>query len=509
MMDQWIETLVERAIEAGLIDEQDRIYCRNRVLARLQKLDFTEPKRLSPDAIPDVLERLTDHAVEVGLIEDLLEERDRLAADIMDAFVSKPSEVAQRFETLRAKDVTEATDFFYQMSRASNYIQTKRIANNITYAAPTRYGTLDITINLSKPEKDPREIARALSHPAPETNYPKGLLAVENVGYSGHVNHPARANHRVVPLTLGGQAWSFQYSPYLYYNEHSILLSNEVRDMVIDRGAFERLLDFVGQFPHYFAGSNADLPIVGGSILTHDHYQAGRYRFAMDDAKTTATYQSERYDQVEIETLDWPLSVVRLRSTKREQLVMLANQLLSYWRDYADETSEIVPYTDETRHNTVTPIARRRDGRYELDLVLRNNRTNDEHPDGIFHPHADVHHIKRENIGLIEVMGLAVLPARLKTELEQVVRYVAGEDVDVADMHRAWADELKTKSGDAKTIVDQAVVDKFVKGLEDAGVFKQTAVGQERFGQFMRNWLGHVDKKEYRAATSGMRVETN
>ncbi len=215
----------------------------------------------------------------------------------------------------------------------------------------------------------------------------------------------------------------------------------------------------------------------------------------MDDAKTTATYQSERYDQVEIETLDWPLSVVRLRSTKREQLVMLANQMLSYWRDYADETSEIVPYTDETRHNTVTPIARFRDGRYELDLVLRNNRTNDEHPDGIFHPHADVHHIKRENIGLIEVMGLAVLPARLKTELEQVVRYVAGEDVDVADVHRAWADELKTKSGDAKTIVDQAVVDKFVKGLEEAGVFKQTAVGQERFDHFMRNWLGHVDKK--------------
>ena len=509
MIDQWIETLVERAIEAGLIDEQDRIYCRNRVLARLQKLDFTEPKRLSPDAIPDVLERLTDHAVEAGLIEDLLEERDRLAADIMDGFVSKPSEVARRFETLRAKDVTEATDFFYQMSRASNYIQTKRIANNITYAAPTRYGTLDITINLSKPEKDPREIARALSHPAPETNYPKGLLAVENVGYSGHVNHPARANHRVVPLTLGGQAWSFQYSPYLYYNEHSILFSNEVRDMVIDRGAFERLLDFVGQFPHYFAGSNADLPIVGGSILTHDHYQAGRYRFAMDDAKTTATYQSERYDQVEIETLHWPLSVVRLRSAKREQLVMLANQLLSYWRDYADETSEIVPYTDETRHNTVTPIARRRDGRYELDLVLRNNRTNDEHPDGIFHPHADVHHIKRENIGLIEVMGLAVLPARLKTELEDVVRYVAGEDVNVAPIHEAWANSLKAKSGDAEHIVRQGVVDKFVKGLEDAGVFKQTAVGQERFDHFMRNWLGHVDKKEYRAATSGMRVETN
>lgn len=328
------------------------------------------------------------------------------------------------------------------------------------------------------------------------------MLAIENEGYGGHLKHPARANHRIIPLTLGGQTWSFQYSPYLYYNEHSILLSNEMRDMVIDRGAFERLLDFVSQFPHYFAGSNADLPIVGGSILTHDHYQAGRYRFAMDDAKVVSTYRSDRYDQVEIETLYWPLSVVRLRSRQKEQLVMLANQLLGHWREYAD--GDIVTYSGDTRHNTVTPIARRRDGRYELDLVLRNNRTSDEHPDGIFHPHADVHHIKRENIGLIEVMGLAVLPARLKTELEQVVRYVAGEDVDVADMHRAWAEELKTKEGDAKTIVDQAVVDKFVKGLEDAGVFKQTVEGQERFTAFMASFLSHVDKVEYGATTTGM-----
>ncbi|TCI48255.1 MULTISPECIES: UDP-glucose--hexose-1-phosphate uridylyltransferase [unclassified Exiguobacterium] len=501
MIDATIEALVEATIREELITEQDRIYSRNRVLARLNKLDFDKPTFVPRDSIPNLLETLTEYAVEAGLVENLLEEKDRFMAEVMDVFVSKPSEVTRTFNALRAVDVEAATSFFYKMSQASNYIQTQRIANNITYKAPTRYGTLDITINLSKPEKDPREIARARLQPAPETNYPTGLLAIENEGYGGHLKHPARANHRIIPLTLGGEEWSFQYSPYLYYNEHSILLSNEVRDMVIDRSAFERLLDFVGQFPHYFAGSNADLPIVGGSILTHDHYQAGRYRFAMDDADVVATYRSDRYDQVDIETLEWPLSVVRLRSTQREQLAMLANQLLGHWQNYED--GDIVPYTGDVRHNTVTPIARRRDGRYELDLVLRNNRTSEAHPDGIFHPHADVHHIKRENIGLIEVMGLAVLPARLKTELEQVVRFIEGEDVEVADMHKAWAEELKTKSGDARMIVDQAVVDKFVKGLEDAGVFKQTVEGQERFTAFMSSFLSHVDKVEYGASTTG------
>ncbi|MCT4781634.1 MULTISPECIES: UDP-glucose--hexose-1-phosphate uridylyltransferase [Exiguobacterium] len=501
MIDATIEGLVNAAIDAGLITEQDRIYSRNRVLAKLHKLDFEVPTFVPVEPIPDLLETLADAAVQSGLIEDLLEEKDRFTAEVMGVFVSKPSEVTRTFEALRATDVTAATDFFYRMSQASNYIQTKRIANNISYKTPTRYGTLDITINLSKPEKDPREIARARLQPTPETNYPVGLLAIENEGYSGHLNHPARANHRIIPLTLGGEAWSFQYSPYLYYNEHSILLSNKVRDMVIDRSAFERLLDFTTQFPHYFAGSNADLPIVGGSILTHDHYQAGRYRFAMDDAKVVETFRSDRYDQVEIETLFWPLSVVRLRSRQKEQLVMLANQLLGHWRDYTD--GDIVPYSGETRHNTVTPIARRRDGRYELDLVLRNNRTSEEHPDGIFHPHADVHHIKRENIGLIEVMGLAVLPARLKAELEQVVRYVDGEDVIVADMHKAWADSLKAQSGDARHIVEQAVGDKFVKCLEDAGVFKQTADGQARFAAFMHAFLSHVDKVEYGTTTTG------
>lgn len=509
MIDVTIEALVEAAIRAELIEEQDRIYSRNRILATLHKLDMDVPTSVPSMAIPDALEELVAYAIEQELVEPILEEKDRFMAEVMNVFVSKPSEVTRRFNELRTTDVTSATDYFYRMSQASNYIQTRRIANNITYQAPTRYGTLDITINLSKPEKDPREIARARLQPTPTSNYPKGLLAIENEGYGGHLKHPARANHRVIPLTLGGQPWSFQYSPYLYYNEHSILLSNEVRDMVIDRGAFERLLDFITQFPHYFAGSNADLPIVGGSILTHDHYQAGRYRFAMDDARVVSTYHSERYDQVEIETLYWPLSVVRLRSRQKEQLVMLANQLLSYWRDYEDESSEVIPYTDSVPHNTVTPIARRRDGQYELDLVLRNNRVSDAHPDGIFHPHADVHHIKRENIGLIEVMGLAVLPARLKTELEQVIRYVAGEDVEVEAMHQEWADALRKKAGDPKTIVDQAVVDKFVKGLEDAGVFKQTETGQERFDVFVRSLLGHVDKVEYGTPRSGMREKTN
>lgn len=509
MIDVTIEALVEAAIRAELIDEQDRIYSRNRVLAKLNKLDFDVPRFVSEMPIPELLEQLVEYAVETDIIEPILEEKDRFMAEIMDIFVSKPSEVTRRFNELRKTDVTAATDYFYRMSQASNYIQTRRIANNITYKAPTRYGTLDITINLSKPEKDPREIALARTQPTPTSNYPKGLLAIENEGYGGHLKHPARANHRIIPLTLGGQQWSFQYSPYLYYNEHSILLSNEVRDMVIDRGAFERLLDFITEFPHYFAGSNADLPIVGGSILTHDHYQAGRYRFAMDDARAVSTYRSERYDQVDIETLYWPLSVVRLRSRQKEQLVMLANQLLGYWRDYEDELSEVIPYTDGVPHNTVTPIARRRDGKYELDLVLRNNRTSEAHPDGIFHPHADVHHIKRENIGLIEVMGLAVLPARLKAELEQVVRYVAGEDVEVEAMHQEWADTLRKKAGEPKTIVDQAVVDKFVKGLEDAGVFKQTDAGQERFDAFVRSLLSHVDKVEYGTPRSGMREKTN
>lgn len=490
MISSWIEQLTEQAAAAGLIEPRDRVYARNRLLALVGELDFQAPSEVDRDSrpIPDLVEAITDYAVENGVIEPFLEEKDRFGADVMNVFMSKPSEVDRDFWQRYSASPDAATDWFYHVSQASNYIQTKRIANNISYKADTKYGEIDMTINLSKPEKDPAEIARAKTRPEPETNYPKCLLCVENEGYEGHANHPARSNHRIVPMTLGGEEWFFQYSPYVYYNEHCILLSSEHRDMKIDRSGFVRLLDFVGQFPHYFAGSNADLPIVGGSILTHDHYQGGRYEFAMAKAKEMRAFQMKAYPAVTGVTLYWPLSVVRLKSEDADQLADAAAHVLSSWKQYNDPDCDIYAFSGETPHNTITPIARKRGSQFELDLVLRNNRTTDEHPLGLFHPHADIHHIKRENIGLIEVMGLAVLPARLKQELSEVAQFIQGNEANVGDEHMEWALSLKKRYDgvtDAGAFVQRAVAEKFERGLEDCGVFKQTEKGQAGFDRFL------------------------
>ncbi|MGE6556074.1 UDP-glucose--hexose-1-phosphate uridylyltransferase [Exiguobacterium artemiae] len=484
-MNELIKQLVEQAIRHQLIQSEDAVYARNRLLALLGEAAYTDPGTVDTASIPDILDAMIEQQIAAGQLAARLDEKERLAAELMDVFVDRPSTITSTFRRLYAESPQQATDYFYQLSQANNYIQTKRIAKNIQYQADTVYGEIDITINLSKPEKDPREIAAAQTEIV-DSSYPTCLLCVENVGYAGRINHPARANHRIVPLSLEGEAWALQYSPYVYYNEHSIILSQEHRDMVIDRQAFARLLDFVAQFPHYFAGSNADLPIVGGSILTHDHYQGGRYEFAMDRAQALHEFVLPDHPDVTGETLHWPLTVVRLSSSDASSLLDAADEVYQTWLTYEDAEHEIIAATDGVRHNTVTPIARMRGERFELDLVLRNNRTSAEHPDGIFHTHADIHHIKRENIGLIEVMGLAVLPARLLSELKEVEQFITGTS-QVAPSHQAWAEELKaTYAGqDVSDYVRQAVAAKFVRGLEDCGVFKQTEHGQAGLGRFL------------------------
>ncbi|WP_046175557.1 UDP-glucose--hexose-1-phosphate uridylyltransferase [Domibacillus indicus] len=490
MIFAYIEELISKAQTAGLIEKRDHVYTRNRLLALLEENNFEQPDGEKTEiSIPDLAEKITEYAVGKGIVQPFLEDKEMFAADLMNVFISKPSEIAREFWENYQSSPQQATDFFYNMSRNSNYIQTKRIAKNISYKASTDYGEIDITINLSKPEKDPAEIARAKLRPEPETNYPKCLLCVENEGYEGHANHPARANHRIIPVELGGEEWFLQYSPYLYYNEHCILLSGEHRDMKIDREGFERLLDFVSQFPHYFAGSNADLPIVGGSILTHDHYQGGRYEFAMAKAREDLSFSMERFPAVEGVTLYWPMSVIRLKSEDRNELAAAADYILNSWKTFDDKACDIYSFTGSTRHNTITPIARKRGSVYELDLVLRNNRTTEEHPLGLFHPHADIHHIKRENIGLIEVMGLAVLPSRLKEELSEVAAFVADGSGKVKEEHLKWAEELrKAYDGqeNADEFVRQAVAAKFLRGLEDCGVFKQTVEGRAGFARFLK-----------------------
>lgn len=484
-MNAYINGLIAEAQHQELISRRDTVYCQNRLLALLDVMYEDVPR--AEGTIPELLERLTEEAAARQFIEDFLEAKEILAGKVMDVFVSKPSDLEYMFQLKYFDDPTKATDYFYHLSQASNYIQTARIAKNISYKVDTAYGELDITINMSKPEKDPAEIARQklLKPAAGATAYPKCLLCLENEGYIGRFDYPARTNHRVIPVRLGGQPWYFQYSPYVYYNEHCILLSEEHRDMIIDHGAFERLLDFVDKFPHYFAGSNADLPIVGGSILSHDHYQGGRYDFAMAGTEELFPLALKAFPSIEATYLKWPLSVIRLRGGDKDKLTEAATLVLDHWRVYSDESHYILAHTDQP-HNTITPIARKRGDVFELDLVLRNNRTTETHPMGLFHPHADVHHIKRENIGLIEVMGLAVLPARLKSELQEVVNYVKGELASVEPMHQEWAETLKaTVSGDAETHVYREVGLKFLKGLEDCGVYKQNEVGFEGVKRFI------------------------
>ncbi|WP_127533558.1 UDP-glucose--hexose-1-phosphate uridylyltransferase [Paenibacillus kobensis] len=505
-----IERLVRFALQRGMIDAFDESYARN---ALLDLFRFTAPYEgelplESLDSPVSLLEPLLDYAAASGFMPDnTLTQRDQFDARIMGLLVPRPSEVAKSFrETAQAVGIEAATDRFYQLSIDSNYIQMNRIRKNEYWRHETPYGSLEITINLSKPEKDPKEIA--LLKTLPPSRYPKCLLCESNVGYAGRPDHPARQNHRVIPLELNGESWLYQYSPYVYYNEHSIVLKSAHEPMRISHATFRRLLDFIEQMPHYFIGSNADLPIVGGSILNHDHFQAGRHSFPMEEAPVEALYADQSEPSVRYGIVNWPMSVVRLTGPDREAVLRAANRLHDAWRDYSDDSAQVAAYSEEaggtsTPHNTITPIARRRGSEYELDLVLRNNRTSEEHPDGIFHPHQELHHIKKENIGLIEVMGLAILPGRLKAELESIASYLTGETVwNEADaqqkslplhQHAAWIGELIDRYGtgmsreEAALSLRQETGVKFAAVLQDAGVFKSDGQGRAAFHRFMES----------------------
>lgn len=473
-----IETLLEQACKEDLIQERDIIYVRNQVMHLLKMTTYPAHKILtSSDSIPDLVDRIIEYAVKEDIIDNILDEKEMLAASLMNCFMPRPSTVQTLFDRYYEKSPEQATDYFYNLSKNSNYIQMNRIKKNISYKTQTKYGEMDITINLSKPEKDPEQIKRERMTKQ-DNSYPLCVLCKENEGYAGRIGYPARSNHRVIELSLGEEKWFFQYSPYVYYDEHSIVLSEEHRDMKINADTFRRLLEFVEKFPHYFIGSNADLPIVGGSILSHDHYQAGRYTFAMTNAEERYTFPIHAHPDVRAAVLNWPLTVIRLQADHQDKLVSAAESILAFWRDYDDKDAAILSSSEDTPHNTITPIARKRDDLYEMDLVLRNNRTTATHPLGIFHPHTDVHHIKKENIGLIEVMGLAVLPPRLETELETIYKFLSGKADEVDPPHEEWARELRAEHGFlhneqyAKEVVQKELGNKFVRVLEDAGVFK-------------------------------------
>ena len=482
-----VENFVTKVIAESSFEELDRIYLTNCVLALVG--DGVLEVKTDQDGLIDLKDQLVEEAVRLETIEDSLAAREILGAELMDLVTPCPSQVNRDFWTTYAQSPEQAIADFYQLSQKNDYIKLKAIAKNIAYRVPSDYGELEITINLSKPEKDPKEIAAAKL--VKSSNYPQCQLCMENEGYHGRVNHPARSNHRIIRFDISGQEWGFQYSPYAYFNEHCIFLDSQHRPMAISRQSFERLLAIVEQFPGYFAGSNADLPIVGGSILTHDHYQGGRHVFPMEVAPLQKSFTFEGFESVKAGIVQWPMSVIRLTSDSKDDLTNLAEKILLSWRQYSDPSVQVLAESNGTPHHTITPIARKRDGQFELDLVLRDNQTSPEHPDGIYHPHKDVQHIKKENIGLIEVMGLAILPPRLKEEVEQVAAYLVGEDVLVADYHQEWADELKesnpglTDKDQALEIVQESVGKIFARVLEDAGVYKQTEEGQAAFMRFV------------------------
>ena len=482
-----VEKFVTKVIAESSFEELDRIYLTNRVLALVGE-GVLEVETDQNDLI-ELKDQLVEEAVRLGTIEDSQATREILGADLMDLVTPCPSQVNRDFWNTYAQSPEQAIADFYQLSQKNDYIKLKAIAKNIAYRVPSDYGELEITINLSKPEKDPKEIAAAKL--VKSSNYPQCQLCMENEGYYGRVNHPARSNHRIIRFDISGQEWGFQYSPYAYFNEHCIFLDSKHRPMAISRQSFERLLAIVEQFPGYFAGSNADLPIVGGSILTHDHYQGGRHVFPMEVAPIQKNFTFEGFEAVKAGIVQWPMSVIRLTSDSKEDLTELADKILLAWRQYSDPSVQVLAESNGTPHHTITPIARKRDGQFELDLVLRDNQTSPKHPDGIYHPHKDVQHIKKENIGLIEVMGLAILPPRLKEEVEQVAAYLVGEDVSVADYHQEWADELKeshpglTDKDHALNVVQESVGKIFARVLEDAGVYKQTEEGQAAFMRFV------------------------
>ena len=492
-MNKLISELVKYGIQRGLIDIEDRVFVINRLLEVFGINDFVwTDEKVRP--IHCILSDMTDYAVECGIIEeDTVTNRDLFDTKVMGIITPMPSSVRNKFRELYAKSPKLATDFYYNFSIDTNYIRADRIAKDEKWKADTEYGEIDITINLSKPEKDPRDIAKAASQVKNE--YPKCLLCEENEGYAGTLSHPARQNHRIIPIKLNNQNYYLQYSPYVYYNEHCIVFNEGHIPMRIDKNVFEKLLDFVSQFPHYTIGSNADLPIVGGSILSHDHFQGGAYTFAMARAPFDFTFKVEGYDDVTAGIVKWPMSVIRLQSESKERIVELSSHILNSWRKYTDEEAFVFSETDGTPHNTITPIARMNGSLYEMDLVLRNNITTEEKPWGVYHPDEKLHHIKKENIGLIEVMGLAVLPARLKQEMEVLAEaLIEGKDIkniENISKHSDWVDEWYTKyeitSSNIKEVLHIEIAKRFAQVLECAGVFKRTDEGMKQFKRFLEN----------------------
>lgn len=487
-----VRQLVDYALRHRLIEQDDTRYATNCLLAALGLSDCPSEPVAEEDRLEVILSDLCDYAAENGLLEsNSVVYRDLFDTKLMGLLTPRPSEVIRTFSALYAISPSQATDYFYTLCRDSDYIRTYRVAKDMKWTYSGEYGDLDITVNLSKPEKDPRAIAAAKL--LPQSGYPKCLLCPENEGFSGNAAKPARQTLRLIPTKLGGQQWFMQYSPYVYYNEHCIVLSEAHTPMKIDRNTFIRQLDFVGQFPHYFLGSNADLPIVGGSILSHDHMQGGHYTFAMAKAPVEKEVSFDGFPQVEAGIVKWPMSVIRLRSEQKDALVSLADRILGAWRAYSDPDAFIFSETDGEPHNTITPIARMRDGKYELDLVLRNNITTPEHPLGLYHPHADVHNIKKENIGLIEVMGLAVLPARLKEEIALMCQAIAeGRDFaedERIEKHKAWfagfCDRYTFTPDNTETILKQEIGRTFQRVLEDAGVYARNEQGMAAFLRFI------------------------
>ena len=492
MINKRIAQLINYGITRGLIEPEDRYWARNGILAVLGLDSYQEPEELPEYEAPleEILKDLLDDAEARGVIPGGVTSRDLMDTKLMAFLTPRPSQVIEKFWDQYRISPQMATEWYYDFSRYTDYIRSYRVIKDMKWVAKTAYGDLDITINLSKPEKDPRAIAAAKLQKS--VGYPKCLLCREAEGYVGRMDYPGRANHRIIPLKLNGENYFLQYSPYVYYNEHCIVLNEQHVPMKIDRATFQRLLDFVRQFPHYFLGSNADLPIVGGSILSHDHFQGGRYRFAMEKAPVERELVFPGFEDVQAGIVCWPMSVIRLRCADSGRIVQLADRILTAWRGYTDESVSIFAETEGEPHNTITPIARRRGEDFEMDLVLRNNLTTEEHPLGLFHPHAELHHIKKENIGLIEVMGLAVLPARLKDELAQLaVLLRSGGDLyadEATAKHAPWAEELKTRHDfskeDAEAVLRQEVGQVFMQVLEDAGVFKRDEAGQAAFLRF-------------------------
>jgi len=490
---QALGDLISYALRTGLLEECDRVWAINTLLAELGLDTWEEPSLPRKRPLEEILRDILDWAVENGRIQDGVTSRDLFDTALMGRLTPRPSQVIRVFREKYAQSPEAATDWYYQFSQDTDYIRRYRIARDVKWISSTPYGDLDITINLSKPEKDPRAIAAAKA--APQGGYPKCQLCRENEGYAGRPDHPARSSHRVIPIVIDGKDWFFQYSPYVYYNEHCIVFNGQHTPMKIDRSAFRKLLDFVKQFPHYFVGSNADLPIVGGSILSHDHFQGGCHTFAMERAPVELPVSFPGFTDVEAGIVKWPMSVIRLRCGDDDRLVDLAEKILTAWRGYTDKDAFIFAQTGGEPHNTITPIARKRGGKFELDLVLRNNLTTEEYPLGVYHPHPELHHIKKENIGLIEVMGLAVLPSRLKGELADLAEaLVSGADLradDVLEKHADWAEELQTRytftRDSAMGILQKEVGAVFAAVLEHAGVYKCTPRGRTAFLRFIES----------------------